>query len=319
LVYGLEMNLSFQQLVTFREVMRSGSISQAARTVGRTQPAVSAMIANLEEELDFALFVRERSRLTPTPEAYYFLEECEDILSRLDQTKRTLSGISRLEDGKLRIACYPAASGFFMPSVLTGFLADKPKVDVTLKMRSTRVIEDLIASQQFDIGFAETPEPRESVNQIDFNLECVCAVAKSDPLADTEVITPQDLDSANLAVLFPEHISYQKTAQVFRDAGCRFHRKFELQTFLPGLPLVGAGLCYMICDTITAYSHLCHMNSSANVSFRPFAPTLRTGVSILSPAHSPQSIIADAFRRKLVGRINGIRSEMTKWLTISNL
>ena len=62
----LGMNLSFQQLVTFREVMRSGSISQAARTVGRTQPAVSAMIANLEAELKFDLFVRERSRLTAT-------------------------------------------------------------------------------------------------------------------------------------------------------------------------------------------------------------------------------------------------------------
>lgn len=318
MIYAIGMNLSFQQLATFREVMRSNSISQAARTIGRTQPAVSALIANLEAELGFALFVRKHSRLTPTPEAHFFLEECEDILSRLDQTKRTLSGISRLEDGKLRIACHPAASGFFMPSVLTTFLADKPKVDVTLKMRSSKVIEDLIASQQFDIGFAETPAPRESVKQIDFTMEGVCAVASSDPLADAEVITPQDLDRANLAMLFSEHSSYQKTAQIFSDAGCNFHRKFELQTFLPGLPLVGAGLCYMICDTFTAHSHLSHLNSPANVSFRPFAPTFRTEVSILTPAHSPQSIIADAFCRDLVGRIKGISSEMAQWLTIPN-
>lgn len=310
------MNLSLRQLATFREVMRSGSISQAARTVGRTQPAVSSMIANLEKELGFALFVREHGRLTPTPEAHYFLEECEDILSRLDQTKRTLSGISRLEDGKLRIACHPAASGFFMPSVLTAFLDNKPKVDVTFKMRSSKVIEDLIASQQFDVGFAETPEPRESVKQIDFNLECVCAVASSDPLAKADVITAQDLDGANLAMLFSEHQSYRKTAQSFSDAGCRFHRKFELQTFLPGLPLVGAGLCYMICDTISAHSHLKHMGSSANVTFKPFAPAIYTGVSILTPAHSPQSIIAEAFCQALVERIKGIGSEMTQWLNM---
>ena len=35
------MNISLRQITTFREVMRSGSISQAARTVMRTQPAVS--------------------------------------------------------------------------------------------------------------------------------------------------------------------------------------------------------------------------------------------------------------------------------------
>lgn len=311
------MNLSFQQLVTFREVMRSGSISQAARNIGRTQPAVSAMIVNLEAELGFALFLRERSRLTPTPEAHFFLEECEDILSRLDQTKRTLSGISRLEDGQLRIACHPAASGFFIPSVLTGFLADKPKVDVTFKMRSSKVIEDLIASQQFDIGFAETPEPRESIKQIDFDLECVCAISSSDPMADVEVITPQDLDGANLAMLFDEHVSYRKTCQSFSEAGCRFHRKFELQTFLPGLPLVGAGLCYMVCDTITAYGHLKHMNSSAKVLFKRLVPTISTGVSILTPAHSPQSKIAGAFCHELVNRINGISSEMSRALSAS--
>ena len=56
------MNLSLRQLSTFREVMRSGSISQAARTVGRTQPAVSTMVQTLEDQLGFALFVRTRRR-----------------------------------------------------------------------------------------------------------------------------------------------------------------------------------------------------------------------------------------------------------------
>ncbi|MFU1479713.1 helix-turn-helix domain-containing protein [Roseovarius sp. C7] len=41
------VNLSFRQLQTFREVMRANSLSEAARSLGRTQPAVSAMIASL--------------------------------------------------------------------------------------------------------------------------------------------------------------------------------------------------------------------------------------------------------------------------------
>jgi DNA-binding transcriptional LysR family regulator len=51
------------------------------------------MIAGLEDELGFKLFERQQGKLTPRPEARFFLEECDDILSRLEQTKRTLSGI----------------------------------------------------------------------------------------------------------------------------------------------------------------------------------------------------------------------------------
>lgn len=98
------MNLSLRQLTVFREVMRSGSISQAAKTVARTQPAVSTMMATLEQELGFPLFLREHGKLTPTPEAHYFLEEAEAILARLERTKQALSKISALETGRLRIA-----------------------------------------------------------------------------------------------------------------------------------------------------------------------------------------------------------------------
>ncbi len=154
--------------------MRSGSISRAARAVGRTQPAVSTMVRTLEDQLGFALFLRTHGKLVPTPEAQFFLEECEDILGRLERTERTLERISSLQSGKLKIACYPAASSVFLPRLLTRFLDGRDDLDVSLIMRSSDVIEDLVASQQFDIGFSETPVPRQSIVQTDYNMECVC-------------------------------------------------------------------------------------------------------------------------------------------------
>ncbi len=305
------MNLSFRQLVTFREVMRTGSISQAARALGRTQPAVSAMIAGLEDELGFRLFEREQGKLRPRPEARFFAEECDEILSRLEQTKRTLSGISKLEAGQLRIACHPAASGVFLPGVLTGFLADKPEIRVSLMMRSSVLIEDLIASQQFDVGFAETPAPRPSIRQTDFDLECVCAIPAGDPLAERAVIAPADLDGRNLAVLFAEHPVYAQTVKAFEEAGCGFAEKFELQTFMPGMRFVAAGLCYMICDMISAHSHIATRERDAPVVFRPFRPRIGSRVSILTPAHRPASQLAEAFCSALHARIDAMQAEMT--------
>ena len=304
------MHLSFRQLSTFREVMRSGSISQAARAVGRTQPAVSTMVQTLEDQLGFALFIRSHGKLTPTPEAYFFLEECEDILSRVERTERTLERISSLQSGKLKIACHPAASSAFLPRLLTGFLKDRNDLDASLIMRSSDVIEDLIASQQYDLGFAETPQPRASILQTDYDLECVCVLPKDDPLAQAKIVTPSDLDGRPMAVLFDEHGTAFQTEAAFRSAGCHFNKRIELRTFLPGLQFVAAGVCVMVCDMITAYSHLVQAPENARLSIRRFSPHISNSVSILTPGYATQSMASQAFIGELHTAVEQMQVEI---------
>lgn len=306
------MNLSFRQVVTFREVMRSGSISQAARTVGRTQPAVSTMIATLEDELGFKLFVREQGRLTPTPEAQFFLEECEEILNRLERTERTMSRIRSLQDGKLRIACHPASAGLFMPRLLTEFMKGRDGLQVALIMRSSVVIEDMIASQQFDIGFAETPAPRASIDQTDFDLESVCVVPADDKLASAAEITPDDLDGKPLAVFFAEHSSAVQTEAAFASANRRLNKRVELRTSLPGLQFVAAGICYMICDMVTAYSHLLLSQAAENLAIRRFRPRIASSISILTPGYVTKSLASKAFIADLTRGIETMQREVER-------
>jgi DNA-binding transcriptional LysR family regulator len=305
------MHLSLRQLATFRQVMRSGSISQAARSVGRTQPAVSTMIRTLEDQLGFALFVRREGKLTPTPEAHYFLEECEDILGRVERTERTLERISTLQAGKLQIACHPAASSVFLPRLLTRFLRDKDDFQVSLIMRSSDVIEDLIASQQFDIGFSETPAPRAAIRQTDYELECVCVLQADDPLAGAEAVTPADLDGRPMAVLFDEHRTAVQTEAAFRAAGCRFNKRLELRTFLPGLQFVAAGVCVMVCDMITAYSHLLLSPAPPRLSIRRFVPRISNSVSILTPGYATQSMAGRAFIADLQSAVDQMQAEVS--------
>jgi len=283
--------------------MRSGSISEASRTLLRTQPAVSTMIANIEKELGFNLFVREHGRLTPTAEAYYFLEEAEEVLDRLDRTVRTMSEFGTLDRGSLRIACHPASSGFFLPKVLAEFLKDRPNVKADLMMRTSQVVEDLIASQEYDIGLAETPSPRSSIKIETFELECVIALPEADPIADQDVLTPTDLKDYPMAMLFGDHPVTLATQDAFARCDTTLNRRFVLRTFLPSLQLVGAGLCGAVVDRITAAT-----SPAPGVVFRTFAPTIISNVSILLPAHRPASVLTNAFRvylREQLAQING--------------
>lgn len=287
-------NLTIRQLQTFREVMRSGSISEASRMLGRTQPAVSAMILGIERELGIPLFVREHGRLTPCPEAHYFLEEAEQVLMRLDRAARTMAEFSTLDRGSLRIACHPAASASFMPRLLATFLKDRPAVKADLMMRSSQVVEDLIASQEYDIGLAETPPPRPSLLIETFELECLIALPYDDPLAARQSLSPKDLDGYPLATLFDEHPIHRAVQDAFAAKGAALNRRFVLRTFLPALQLVEAGLCASIVDRITAASH-----RAPGIAFREFRPRIFSNVAVLLPAHRPISQLTIALHKLL--------------------
>tara|TARA_R110002049_G_scaffold23781_3_gene84454 strand:- start:63560 stop:64453 length:894 start_codon:yes stop_codon:yes gene_type:complete len=294
-------NLTLRQLETFREVMRSGSISAASRTLLRTQPAVSTMIANIEKELGFSLFQRERGRLTPAPEAYYLLEETEEVLERMGRTVRTMAEFGTRDRGHLRIACHPAASGFFMPRTLAAFLKTRPEVKADLMMRASHVVEDLIASQQFDIGLAETPPARGSIEIESFDPKCVIAIPEADPLAARDVLTPDDLRDFPMAILFEEHPVTIATENAFAQSNTPLNRRFVLRTFLPALELVGANLCAAVIDRITAAT-----SPVAGVVFREFEPAITSSVAILIPAHRPASVLTHAFRDHLREQLNQI-------------
>ena len=59
-----------RMMEAFNAVMEAGSVSAAARYLGVSQPAVSRLLKQFEEELGFSLFHRAKGKLTPTPEAH---------------------------------------------------------------------------------------------------------------------------------------------------------------------------------------------------------------------------------------------------------
>ena len=74
--------MNFWHLKVFNEIMVSGTISQAAKNLKRTQSSISAALSNLEKQIGYDLFVRKKRRLHPVPEAYFLKEESKSILQQ---------------------------------------------------------------------------------------------------------------------------------------------------------------------------------------------------------------------------------------------
>ena len=303
--------MKLNQLKIFREVLLSGSVSQAARNLRRTQPAISTAIARLEDDLGFKLFERRGHRMIPVPEAHYLLAEASETLERLANTERNLKNLKKLESGNLRIVAMPGPSVFLLPRLVSRFTQDRQDIRATIITRSSPQVHQLISTQSYDLGIAdlgvENDVDSQLVKTIPVVSNCLCAIPKNDQLADKELITPNDLSGRPMATLNNDHDIHQRTLKAFQNAGAMFKVRFETQYFLPLLTYVEANQAFAIVDTLSAESYLQYRGTQeCGVVFRRFEPQIPLYFASLLPAHRAQSLLATAFAKMWAAEVDQI-------------
>ena len=305
--------MNFKQLSAFREVMLTGSVSKAAHNLHRTQPAVSSLIASLEEDIGFKLFSRMGGRLHPVPEAYYLLEEAAEILDRLDTSKRTMKSIRDLKRGVIRVVSMPGPSVFLLPDLIGRFVTGRDDVRVSLITRSSFQVQQLVSVQQYDVGLADLglDAAAESplVDHDVMRFECLCALRADDPIAKKKTVTAGDLDGKPMATLYTDHSTFTQTKRAFDEMGARFNMRFEAQYFIPLFTFVEQGLAYSIVDPLSAESYRIYRSSNGCLVFRPFLPAVYLVSSIMTPSHRPPSNLARAFTTAMKNELLRIREE----------
>ena len=302
--------MNMKQLRAFHEVMLTGSISEAARNLHRTQPAISSLIANLEDHLRCELFSRRGGRLHPVPEAHYLFEETGQILGKLEVIERNMQSLRDLEQGEISVVSMPGPSVFLLPQLISEFADGRPGVKVTVTTRTSPLVQQLLSTQQYDIGLADMGVQLSSdsslVNHETTHFECLCAMRVDDPLAEREKITPRDLDGHPMASLHTDHETYLHTEAAFRDAGCRFNARFQAQFYIPLLTFVEAGQAYSIVDPLSAVSYRRYREDRGQIVFKPFEPPIPMVTTIITPAQRSLSNLGKAFAQSLRDEVRRI-------------
>ncbi|MEH6446226.1 MAG: LysR family transcriptional regulator [Oceanospirillaceae bacterium] len=299
----------------FRAVILSGSVSQAAKQLYKSQPAVSMLINQLEENVGFQLFERRKKRLYPTPEAHYLYNEVESIFSRIQDVSQTVKDIKNKQFGFLRIGCMPGPSNFFMPDLVADFLEKHPKIQISMQTRTSDGVKEWIASSQYDIGLAEISSQENSFESESFELDCLCAIPASHPLANETVITPQLLDNQPMITLHPDHMTFHDLQKAFSKHKSRLNVRLQTRFFIPALRFVERDLGFCVMDPISIASY-CSYSQPGKIVFRKFAPNITLKVNILYPADTPRSRITLAFAQQVRERITSLiehPDQFTQW------
>ena len=300
--------MNLKQLRAFCEVIETGSVSEAARRLHRSQPAVSGMISSLEEELGVELFMRSGLRLRPAPEAMFLLREAGEILNRVENAQKTMQAVRKSKLGRLDIASMPGPTILLLPMAIDRFLGERNDIRVHLITRTSPEVEQLVSAQNVEMGFADydllTVYDDDLVNFEIFNFDCLCAMRSDDPLAAREVITPQDLDTRALATLYPDHPTSLQIETAFKAAGAHMNIRFSAQYFIPLFTFVERKGVYSLIDQMSVECYLSqNREKSRKLVFKPFRPLINLRTAIITPVHRPMSKLSlqfvDVFRNTL--------------------
>jgi DNA-binding transcriptional LysR family regulator len=120
----------FSAMEAFVCVMETGSFSSAARRLQVGQPAVSKLIAQLEDRLGVRLLLRSNHGLTPTEAGQSFYERAKRSLEEADEADLAARGAAATLTGRLRISAAVTFATLHIMPKLPILLAEHPELDV---------------------------------------------------------------------------------------------------------------------------------------------------------------------------------------------
>jgi len=186
--------MDFDQLHTFLEIVRLKSFSKAAQTCYRTQPAISAQVRQLEQELRADLFERFGSRISLTTAGKIFAEYAEQML---DLRRRAQDAIAELETnprGELVIAGNEATCIYVLPKVFSQYREQFQSVQLqVLRSYGSRVVEAVMENSA-DFGLVQLPVEEKRLQVVNiYRDEIRMIVPAGHPLAGRTSVTAREV------------------------------------------------------------------------------------------------------------------------------
>jgi DNA-binding transcriptional LysR family regulator len=186
--------MDLDQLHTFLEIVRLKSFSKAAETCFRTQPAISAQVRQMEQELNTSLFDRLGTRIALTPAGRILAEYAEQILDLRRRAQDAINELERVPRGALMIAANEATCMYVLPRVFSDYAQRFPNVQLLVERVYGAKVVQAVMENQADFGFTQLPVEERKLQIVKVHSdEIQLIVPPGHPLASQDSVSCQDL------------------------------------------------------------------------------------------------------------------------------
>ncbi|HZV74092.1 MAG TPA: LysR family transcriptional regulator [Conexibacter sp.] len=222
--------MNLRHLTTFVTIVESGTLTEAARRLYKTQGAVSHDLKELESALGLALIDRSGQRIQLTAAGETLLPVVTDVLRRVREVELVGRKLRQGELGVVRVGTLPSLGSFVLEH-LTDFQRSHPDVRFTLFTELQTVLADWLADGRLDLVLAQ-PElsSRLETHPLDTE-EAFVVVPADDPLAQQETVSPEDIGERSFIGFVRDLQSTRLAEEFFRPLGRYPDPAIEVEDF----------------------------------------------------------------------------------------
>jgi len=202
-------------------VAETGSITEAARALNISQPALTKSIQQLESELGVTLFERISKGVVLTRyggvfhhHAKMMENEYRHAVSRIQELRDGLSGAIRIGAGPMWLVA-------ILPPIVARFQRENPGVYISLVGGVIDTLLPNLLSGELDLicvslDFPNTPEIEKKPM---FDVQHVLIADPSHPLAKEPEVTPEAIHAFSWMVLKSDYVGNERIASFFASYG----------------------------------------------------------------------------------------------------
>lgn len=239
--------MDLDQLHTFLEIVRLKSFSKAAETCYRTQPAISAQVRQLEQELGAQLFDRFGSRISLTTAGKIFAEYAAQILDLRRQAQDSINELERTPKGELVIVANEATWVYILPRVFSDYRARFPEVQLMVERSYTSKIVGAILENMADFGITQMPVQERKLQVVSIHTDEIRVIVPAGhELATAASATAEDI--VRFPLILPKYGATRARLNEWMDAvEDRMHIAMELDSteMLKRFVVTGMGIGFV--------------------------------------------------------------------------
>ena len=236
-------------------VIETGTVTKAAERLFLTQPQVSKLISELEDELGFACFSRKGRGLVPTKEGLYFYTKAKRILMDLEEMPRIAEDIRLSRGRKMHIVAPSYMVGSSIPEAIKIFSNSHPDIRYSLGILARNELGRFIVTEQFDIGFAALPIDIAMINTFPFAAyQTVLVMPKGHKLTERKTIDASDLSDFPFIALRPFTLGRHLVDQCFSNLKIPLDIRYEVANCIMACELAAKGLGITLVDLLSTIS-----------------------------------------------------------------
>ncbi|AOI84793.1 LysR family transcriptional regulator [Burkholderia cepacia] len=282
--------MELHQLEAFSAVMSTGSVTGAGELLGRSQPAVTRQIQELEADLGYALFDRHGPRVTPTRRAFLLYEEVERSLVGLRAIEARARALGDETAEPVRIAATPSLAATLVPAALAALPDDAQAPHYQLRSESAEHVVHEVLAGTADIGVVTLPMAHAGLDvHWIAQTPCVAVLPAGDPLAAQPRIALRDLARRRIVTVANRHRLRQRIDAAFAAARVDARVFIETNASLNAVMAARAGIGIGIVDPATGVAL-----PVDGVVARPLDVDIPFAFGVATPAGKARTAAVDA-------------------------